>query len=59
MIYQEIFYYLDVMLNITPWNEQNFAEIVQRIYSAIFVNVCQIFLTRTKRPGKNLHSTMI
>ena len=41
------------MFNITPWNEQKFPEIVQRIYHAIFVSVCQICLTRMKRPGKN------
>ena len=41
------------MFNITPHNEKNFAEIVQRIYNAIFVSVCRISLTRTKRPGKN------
>ena len=39
--YEDIFY------------EPKFREIVQRIYNAIFVSVCQICLTRTKRPGKN------
>ena len=29
--YEEIFYFLDVMLNMTSWNEQKFPEIVQRI----------------------------
>ena len=51
--YEEIFYFLDVMLNITQWNKLKFPEIVQRIYNTIFVSVCQICLTRTKRPGKN------
>ena len=51
--YEEIFYYLDVMFNISPWNEQKFPEIVKGIYNAIFVSVCQMCLTRTKRPGKN------
>ena len=41
------------MFNITPWNEQKFSEIVQRINNALFVSVCQICPTRTKRPGKN------
>ena len=41
------------MFNITQWNEPKFPEIVQRIYNAIFVSVCQICLTRTKRPGKS------
>ena len=45
--------FFDVMMNITPWNEQKFPEIVHRIYNAIFVSGCQICLTRTKRPGKN------
>ena len=53
MKYQEIFNYLDVMFNITSWNETEFPEIVQWVYNAIFVSVCQIYLTRTKRPGKN------
>ena len=51
--FEEIFYFLDVMLNNTPWNKQNFSEIVQRIYNAVFVSVCQICLTRINRPGKN------
>ena len=38
--YEEIFNFLDIMLNITPWNIQNFPEIVQRIHNAIFVSVC-------------------
>ena len=38
--YQEIFHYLDVVFNITPWNKQKFPEIVQRIYNAIFVSIC-------------------
>ena len=46
-------YFLDVMFNITPWNEPKFPEIVQTIYNAIFVSVCQICLIRTKRSGKN------
>ena len=50
--YEEILYFLDVMLNITPWNEPKFPEKVEIIYNAIFVSVCQICLTRTKRPGK-------
>ena len=50
--YQEIFYYLDVMLNITPWNEPKSPEIVQQIYNSIFVSVCQICLTRTKDTKK-------
>ena len=41
------------MFNSTPWNEPKFPEIVQRIYNAIFVSVCQISLTRMERPGKN------
>ena len=41
------------MLNITQWNETKFTEIVQRIYNALFVSVCRISLTRTKRPEKN------
>ena len=41
------------MFNITPLIEEKFPEVVQRIYNAIFVSVCQICLTRTKRPGKN------
>ena len=41
------------MFNIKPWTEQKFPEIVQRIYNAIFVSVCLICLTRTKRPGEN------
>ena len=53
MKYEDIFYYVDVMLNITQWNEPKFPEIGQRIYNAIFVSVCQICLTRKKRPGKN------
>ena len=68
--YEEIFYFLDVLLNITPWSEQKFQEIAQRIYNTIFVSVyqiclqriynttffsvCQVCLTRTKRPGKFL-----
>ena len=50
--FEEIFYFLDVMLNITPWNKQKFPEIVQRIYNAIFVSVYQICVTRINRPGK-------
>ena len=50
--YEEIFYYLDVMFNITQWNEPKFPEIVQRIYNTIFVSACQICLTRTKTPEK-------
>ena len=53
MKYEKIFYYLDVILNITPWIEQKFPEIVQRIYYAIYVSVCQICLIRARRPGKN------
>ena len=41
------------MLNITPWNEPKFPEAVQRIYNTLFVSVCRIYVTRTKRPGKN------
>ena len=41
------------MFNITPWNEPKFPEMVQQIYNAVFVSVCQICLTRTNRPGKN------
>ena len=48
-----------IISKITPWNEQKFPEIVQRINNAIFVSVCQKDLTRTKRPGKNLHGSMI
>ena len=40
------------MFNITPWNEPKFPEIVQRIYNAIFISVCQICLTKTKKTGK-------
>ena len=57
--YQEIFYYLDVMFDITPWYELKFPEIVQQIYNAIFVGACQISLTRTKRPGKTQHGLII
>ena len=53
MKYQEISYFFGLMFNITPWNEQKFPEIVQRIYNAIIVSVCQICPTRTKRPGKD------
>ena len=52
--YEDIFYSLVIMLNITPWNEPKFPEMVQRIYNALFVSVCQICLTRTKRPRRNL-----
>ena len=45
------------MLNITPWTEEKFPEIVQSIYNAIFINVCQIYVKRTKTPGEI--STMI
>ena len=48
-----MFYFFEVMFNITLWNEQKFPEIVQRIYNAIFVSVFQICLTRTKRSRKN------
>ena len=51
--YEEIFYFLEVMFNIILWTEEKFPEIVQRIYNAIFASVCQIYLTRTKRQGKN------
>ena len=51
--YEEIFYFLDVMCNITPWNEAKFPEIAQRIYNATFVGVFQICLTRIKISGKN------
>ena len=53
MKYEEIFYFFDVMFNITPWNEPKFPEIAQGIYNAIFVSVYEICLTRTKRPEKN------
>ena len=36
---EEMFYFLDVMFNITLWNVQKFPEIVQRIYNAIFVSI--------------------
>ena len=51
--YEDIFYFLDVILNIAQWNEPKFPETVQIIYNAKFVSVCQIYLRRTKRPGKN------
>ena len=47
------------MFKITPWTEQNFPKTVQRIYNAIFISVCQIYLTRTKRLEKILHGLMI
>ena len=50
---EDIFYFLDIMVNITPRNEPKFQQIVQRIYNAIFVSVCLICLRRTKRPGKS------
>ena len=50
--YKIFFYYCDIMFNITPWNEPKFPEIVQRIYNAIFISVCQICLTKTKKTGK-------
>ena len=40
------------MFKITPLNEQKFPEIVQRIYNAKLISVCQICLTRTRRLGK-------
>ena len=57
--YQEIFHYLDVMLNITQWNEPKLPEIVQSIHNAIFVSACEICPTRTKRPRNNRHGLMI
>ena len=38
--YKEIFYFLEVMFNITPWTEEKFPAIVQRIYNALFLSVC-------------------
>ena len=47
--YEDMFYFLNVMLNISLWNEPKFPEIVQQIYNTLFVGVCLICLTRTKK----------
>ena len=47
------------MFNITPWNEQTYPEIAQRIYNAMFVSVCRICLTRKKDLEKLLPGLMI
>ena len=50
--YEERFYFLDIMFNITPWNEQKFPEIVQRIYNAIFVQCLLNMSNMNKKTGK-------
>ena len=41
------------MFNITLWTEQKFPEIIEKIYNAIFISVCQIYPTRMRRSGEN------
>ena len=53
--YPEIFDYLDKEFNINLQNQENFAEIVQRIYNAMFVSLCKASLKRTNYPEKNSH----
>ena len=51
--YEEIFYLLKVMFNITPCTKEKFQEIIERIYNAILASDFQISHTRTKRPNEN------
>ena len=41
--------------NINPQTQEKFAEIVHRIYNAIFVSLCKVLIKRTIRPGKTSH----
>ena len=50
--YPEVFDYLDTEFNINPWTQEKFAELVQRIYNAIFVSSCKISLKQTNLPEK-------
>ena len=47
--------YLDKEFDINPQTQEKFAEIVLKIYKAIFVSLCKDLLKRTNRPGKNPH----
>ena len=51
--YLEIFHHLDKEFNMNPQTQEKFAEIVQRIFKAIFVSLCKVSLKRTNCPGKN------
>ena len=53
--YPEIFDHLHKEFNINPQTQEKFAEIVQRIYNAIFISSCKVSLKRRNRPGKNSH----
>ena len=53
--FPEIFHYLDKEVDINPQTQENFAEIVQRIYNVIFVCLCKVSLKRISCPGKNSH----
>ena len=53
--YPEIFHYSDEKFRINPQTQEKFAEIVQRIYNAIFVSLCKVSLKRTNCSGKNSH----
>ena len=53
--YSKIFHYLDKEFDINPQTQEKFAEIVQRIYNAIFISLCKVSSKRTYRPRKNLH----
>ena len=46
-----------MQFNKNPQTQEKFAEIVQRIYNAIFISFCKISLKRTNRPRKNSHLT--
>ena len=53
--YPEIFDYLDKEFNRNPQTQEKFAEMVQRIYNAIFVSLFEVSLKRKSCPGKNSH----
>ena len=51
----EISAYLDQKFNINPQTQEKFAEIVQRIFNALFLSLCQISFERNNCPGQNSH----
>ena len=53
--YPEKYHYLDKEFYINSQTQEKFAEIMQRIYNAIFVSLRKVLLKRTNRPGKSSH----
>ena len=51
--YEKIFFYLQQTHGINRNSNLKYAELVQRIYNAIFTGVCKVSLQRKNKPGRN------